>query len=347
VKTLNLSQIAALLQVSPPVGPDKSVTGMAMLEEATDTELSFLGSDRYLRAFAQTRAAAVIVQKRVKLSPENAIPVLLVDDADLAVAKILEQFAPAIPRPPAGVDPAARVHPTARLGRGSAVGPFACIGARAAIGDGTIIHNGASVGDDVSIGDDCVILPNVVIRERVTVGHRVIIHAGAVLGSDGFGYRWDGTRHAKIPQIGTVVVEDDVEIGSCTCIDRAKFGVTRIGQGTKIDNLVQIGHNVQTGPHCIIVGQTGIAGSAKLGSKVVLGGQTAVNDHITIGDGAVAAACSGILGDVPPGEIVSGLPAFPHRQSLREQGAIRELPELRVTVRKLEKELARLKGEIP
>ncbi len=140
-----------------------------------------------------------------------------------------------------------------------------------------------------------------------------------------------------------MIIEDDVEIGSCTCIDRAKFGVTRIGRGTKIDNLVQIGHNVQTGPHCIIVGQTGIAGSARLGAGVVLGGQTAVKDHITIGDGVMAAACSGILADVEPGEIISGAPAFPHRQSLREQGAIRELPELRVTVRKLEKELARLK----
>jgi UDP-3-O-[3-hydroxymyristoyl] glucosamine N-acyltransferase len=227
-----------------------------------------------------------------------------------------------------------------------AVGPFACVGRNAHIGGGTVIHNGASIGDDVTIGQDCQIFPNVVIRERITIGNRVIIHAGSILGTDGFGYRWNGTEHVKIPQIGTVVIEDDVEIGSGTCIDRAKFGATRIGRGTKIDNLVQIGHNVQTGPHCIIVGQCGIAGSARLGAGVVLGGQSAVKDHIVIGDGAMAAACSGILADVKPGEIVSGAPAFPHRQSLREQGALRELPELRVTVRKLEKELARLTAEL-
>jgi UDP-3-O-[3-hydroxymyristoyl] glucosamine N-acyltransferase len=199
------------------------------------------------------------------------------------------------------------------------------------------------IGDDVTIGDDCQLLPHVVVRERITIGHRVIIHAGSVLGTDGFGYRWDGQKHRKIPQIGTVIVEDDVEIGSCVCIDRAKFDATRIGRGTKIDNLVQVAHNVQIGPHCIIVGQVGLAGSAKLGKNVVLGGQAAVRDHVTIGDGAMAAATAGIIEDVPPGAVVSGTPAFPHRQSLREQAALRRLPDLVVQVRKLQEELDALK----
>jgi UDP-3-O-[3-hydroxymyristoyl] glucosamine N-acyltransferase len=201
------------------------------------------------------------------------------------------------------------------------------------------------IGDQVSMGDDCELFANVVVRERITIGNRVIIHAGSVLGTDGFGYRWDGTRHVKIPQIGTVIVEDDVEIGSCVCIDRAKFSATRIGRGSKIDNLVQIGHNVVIGPDCIIVGQAGLAGSVKLEANVILGGQTAVRDHVTIGAGAMAAACSAIADDVAPKSIVSGMPAFPHRQSLREQAALRRLPDLVVQVRKLEEQVRKLRGE--
>ncbi len=205
------------------------------------------------------------------------------------------------------------------------------------------MHAGAVIGDDCIVGDDCDIYPNVVIRERVIIGNRVAIHAGSVIGSDGFGYRWDGKKHAKVPQIGTVVIEDEVEIGSCVCIDRAKFGFTRIGRGTKIDNLVQIAHNVQIGAHSIIVGQTGIAGSVILGTGVVLGGQAAVRDHVSIGDGAMVAARSAIANDVPARTTVSGMPALPHRQSLREQAAIRRLPELIVQVRKMQEEIAALR----
>jgi UDP-3-O-[3-hydroxymyristoyl] glucosamine N-acyltransferase len=164
-----------------------------------------------------------------------------------------------------------------------------------------------------------------------------------VIGSDGFGYRWDGKQHAKIPQIGTVIIEDDVELGSCVCVDRAKFSVTKIGRGTKIDNLVQIAHNVNIGPHCIIVGQAGMAGSVTLGTGVVLGGQSAIRDHITIGDQAMVAATAGVHEDVPPKTIVSGIPALPHRQSLREQAALRHLPDLRVQLRKLQEEVEALR----
>jgi UDP-3-O-[3-hydroxymyristoyl] glucosamine N-acyltransferase len=230
------------------------------------------------------------------------------------------------------------------LGEQAAVGPFAFIGARSRIGRRVIIHDGVHIGDDVIIGDDCEFFPHVTIRERVTIGSRVIIHANSVLGTDGFGYRWDGKKHRKIPQIGTIVVEDDVEIGSCVCIDRAKFSATRIGRGTKIDNLVQIAHNVQLGPHCILVGQAALAGSAKLGAGVVLGGQTAVRDHIVMSDGAMAAACSAVAEDVGPRQVVSGTPALPHRQSLREQAALRRLPDLVVQVRKLQEQLDAMKN---
>ena len=344
MKSLTLSQIADLLSCPAPKAPDQTITGMASLADATESDITFLSSDAHLRHLASTRAAAVIVQQRVKLPPDYARPVFIVQDADLASAKVLAALAPPVPRPPPGVDPSARVAPSATLAHDVAVGPNVVIGQRSTIARNTILHPGVIIGDDVTIGENCELFPNVVIRERISIGSRVIIHASSVLGTDGFGYRWDGSQHVKIPQIGTVIIEDDVEIGSCVCIDRAKFGSTRVGKGTKIDNLVQIAHNVQIAPHCIIVGQTGIAGSVRLGQGVVLGGQTAVRDHTTIGDGAIAAACSAIAEDVDPNTIVSGMPALPHRQSLREQAALRRLPDLVVQVRKLQDEIAKLKG---
>jgi UDP-3-O-[3-hydroxymyristoyl] glucosamine N-acyltransferase len=335
-----LSEIASLLDVALTRGDaQKQINGIVSLEEAGTEDVSFLTSDAHRKAFAATRAAAVIVQEGIKL-PHNPRPALItVDDAELAVAKVLKLFAPPIPRPPVGVDSSARVSADATLASDAAVGPFACIGRRSLIGARSILHAGVFVGDDVVIGDDCEIFPNVVIRERITLGQRVIIHSGSVLGSDGFGYRWDGKQHYKVPQIGTVIIEDDVEIGSCVCIDRAKLGETRIGRGTKIDNLVQIAHNCMTGPHCIIVGQAGLAGSATLGTGVVLGGQAAVRDHMSMGDGSIAAARSGVTKDVAPGMTVSGMPAIPHRQSLREQAALRHLPELVQQVRKLQEQI--------
>jgi UDP-3-O-[3-hydroxymyristoyl] glucosamine N-acyltransferase len=346
-KDVTLGQIAALLGCTAPAGREgQVVTGMATLTEAGPSELSFLGSDAFLKQFHATRAAAVLVQKSVKLPTAINTPALIVDDADLAVSKVLDLYAQPVPRPQ-GIDSAARIDPSAQLGESVAVGPFAVIGRNVRIGRRTIIHAGVFIGDDVILGDDCEIFPNVTIRERITIGSRVIIHAGSALGTDGFGYRWDGTKHAKIPQIGTVIIEDDVEIGSCTCIDRAKFSATRIGRGTKIDNLVQIAHNVVIGPYCIVVGQVGLAGSATLGTGVVLGGQAAVRDHITLGDGSMVAACAAVADDVPPKTIVSGTPALPHRQSLREQAAFRRLPDLVVQVRKIQEELDRLTAANP
>ncbi|MGH7215232.1 MAG: UDP-3-O-(3-hydroxymyristoyl)glucosamine N-acyltransferase [Tepidisphaeraceae bacterium] len=348
-----LGEIASLLGVplQPVSETGRAIAGVAALEEASTTDLSFLGSDQFLKQFEVTRAAAVIVDRRVKLPAMNTgagsrAAVLVVDDAELAIARVLELFAPPVSRPPVGIDAAARVDLSARIGEGCAVGPFVVVGRNARVGHGCVLHAGVFIGDDVTIGDKSEIFPGVVVRERITIGSRVVIHAGSVLGTDGFGYHWDGQRHAKIPQIGTIVVEDDVEIGSCVCVDRAKFSTTRIGRGTKIDNLVQIGHNVQIGAHCIIVGQAGLAGSVKLGAGVVLGGQCAVRDHTVLADGAMVAACSGVMKDVEPKMIVSGLPALPHRQSLREQAALRHLPELREQVKRLQEELESLKKRL-
>jgi UDP-3-O-[3-hydroxymyristoyl] glucosamine N-acyltransferase len=344
--TLTLGEIATMLNCPPPAGADRPITGVAMLAEAGPGEISFLGSDAYLKQFQATQAAAVLVSRKVHVPPESGKTVLTVDNADLAVAQILARYAPPVARPGKGVDSSAKVDASAKLAAGVAIGPLTFIGARATIGRNTVIHPGVVISDDVTIGDDCEIFPNVTIRERITLGNRVIINAGTVIGTDGFGYRWDGTKHAKIPQIGTVIIEDDVEIGSGVCIDRAKFSATRIGMGTKIDNLVQIAHNVVIGPHCIIVGQVGLAGSSRLGAGVVLGGQVAVRDHVTLGDGVTAGACSAIADDVKPRQMVSGVPAVPHRQNLRQMSAMKHLPTLLEQVRTLQSEIESLKKQM-
>jgi len=342
---MTLAEIATLLNVALPSDGQRVIAGLNTLRDAGDTDVSFLSADTYVKDFATTRAAAVVVHRRVKLPPDHGRVVLIVDDADLAMATLLERFAPPVQRPPAGVHASASVAGSAVVSSDACIGAHVVVGERSRIGARVQLHAGVIVGDDVTVGDDSILHPNVVIRERITIGRRVTIHAGSVIGSDGFGYRWDGKRHAKIPQIGTVVIEDDVEIGSCVCIDRAKFSATRIGAGTKIDNLAQIGHNAQVGPHCIIVGQAGVAGSVTLGAGVVLGGQSAVRDHVTVGAQAMVAGCSGVMEDVDPKTVVSGLPAFPHRQSLREQAALRRLPELVNQLRKLADEVALLKKQ--
>lgn len=341
-----LAEIAKLLDCPVPDGPDVNITGMAALESAGPSELSFISSDAFVRRLAASRAAAVIAQRRVRLPADWTRPTLPVDSADAAVAKVLALFAPPIARPAVGVDPMARVDPSASLAPGCAVGPFVYIGPRVRLGARCILYPGVYIGDDTVLGDDCQIFSSVSIRERITIGNRVIIHANAVIGADGFGYHWNGQQHLKIPQIGVVIIEDDVEIGACSCVDRAKFSDTRIGRGTKIDNQVQVAHNVQIGPHCIITGQVGLAGSAKLGAGVVIGGNSSIRDHVAIGDAAMIAGASGVADDVPPQQIYSGTPALPHRQSLREQKALRRLPDLQVQVRALQEELAAIKKQL-
>lgn len=344
----SLAEISVLLGlVEPPGAGHTVIAGVAALSDAGPDDLSLLSSEKYLSQLAQTKAAAVLVQRKVHLPGSWTRPSLVVDDVELALTKVLPLFAPPIPQPEPGVHPTAQIASSAAISGGVAIGPNVTIGNRASIGPACVLHPNVVIGDEVALGEGCQLFPNVVIRERVTIGARVTIHAGSAIGMDGFGYRWDGKQHVKVPHVGTVVIEDDVEIGSCVCVDRAKFGSTRIGRGTKIDNLVQVAHNVQIGPHCIIVGQSGLAGSCRLGTGVVLGGQAAIRDHIQMGDGAMAAACSAVAEDVEPRTIVSGTPALPHRQSLREQGSLRRLPGLFDQVKKLQEEINRLKNAPP
>lgn len=339
-----LSDIARVLGLTLDSVPDRDVQRVASLEEAREEDVSYINSDRFIDRFAATRAGVIIAPISLKL-PDSGAVLLRVPDAELAIGKVLELFAPKVHSPTPGIHASAVIADDAILGDDVSIGPNVTIAHGARIGSRTVLCANVYVGQNSSIGDDCMIHANVVLREYVEVGNRVIIHAGSVLGTDGFGYRWNGKAHVKIPQIGTVVVEDDVEIGSCTCIDRAKFGQTRIGRGTKIDNLVQIGHNVKTGAHCILCGQVGVAGSTVLGNGVVMGGNSAARDHVKLGDGTMVAARGGIGSDTKPGEILAGFVGVDHKQWLREQAALRKLPDLIKTVRKLQAELEKLNAQ--
>jgi UDP-3-O-[3-hydroxymyristoyl] glucosamine N-acyltransferase len=238
-----------------------------------------------------------------------------------------------------GISPSAFVSETSQISSDAVIYPYAYIGKESTIGEGAVIYPFVHIGDGVTIGKETVIYPHAVIYDKVIIGKNVIIHSGTVLGSDGFGYIWDGERHVKIPQIGIVEIEDDVEIGANVTIDRASLGKTLIKKGTKIDNLVQIAHNVSIGENSIIVSQVGIAGSSTIGNNVVLAGQVGVRDHVVIGNNVKAAGGTGITKSVPENSLISGNPHMPHREWLRFQGHLKNLPKLNKRIKNIEKKL--------
>ncbi|MEX2543549.1 MAG: UDP-3-O-(3-hydroxymyristoyl)glucosamine N-acyltransferase [Phycisphaeraceae bacterium] len=306
------------------------LTGVAELRAATTGDLTFVGDRRYAALWSDSRASAALIQTGVELEPGPGRALIRVDDADLAMAKALAHFAPPLPQPGPGVHRSAVVDPTAVLGQDVQIGPLCVVGPRARLADGCVLHAHVTVMDDVSVGTATELWPGVVVRERCTLGARCILHANSVVGADGFGYRpaADGSGLVKIPQIGTVEIGDDVEIGAGTCIDRAKYQTTTIGRGTKIDNLVQVGHNVRIGAHVIIAGASGIGGSVTIGDGAMLGGMVAVRDHVTIGPGARLAGTAQVMRDVPAGETWAGSPARPYRQALRQVQTLHRLPDL-------------------
>lgn len=324
------------------------VEGINSLEDAGPSELSFLSNRKYRRAFEASRAGAVIVE------PDAEVPagrtVLRAKNSYLAFARASTLFHPpreALPE----VSPLAAVHPTASVHPSAQVMPLASVGPNARVGARTLIFPGAHVGDDARVGEDCVVYHNVVIRERCVVGDRVILQPGCVVGSDGFGFALDmegegkGPRHFKVPQVGVVVIEDDVELGANTCVDRATLGVTRVGRGAKIDNLVQIAHNVEVGPLSVLASQVGIAGSTKLGMGVVAWGQAGIVGHLTIGDRATINAQAGVGRDLEPGARVAGSPATADVAWARNTAAFNRLTEMRRELRELRAEVARLRGD--
>jgi UDP-3-O-[3-hydroxymyristoyl] glucosamine N-acyltransferase len=332
---VQLRELAARL--SCPVRGDDTVDvlRLAGIERAGPGDLTFLASPKYAAHLQATQAAAVIVNPEV----ETALPSLLAKNPYLLYARAAQVLHPRR-LPDAGVHPTAQVHPTARLGEDVHVGALAVVGARARIGARTVLHPHSVVYEDVEIGEDSVLHSGVHVREGCRIGHRVVLQNGAVIGADGFGFaRSDDGEYEKIPQLGTVVIEDDVEIGALTAVDRASLHETRIGRGTKLDNLVQIGHSVTVGPNTVMAAQAGIAGSTRIGGGVMLGGQVGVAGHITIGDGVVATAQSGIPSSVDPGKMVSGYPAVDNRKWLKASAVFTKLPELQRRLRQLELKL--------
>jgi len=343
---ITVAEIAALVGAEADGDVSAVVSGVAPIDEAELGHITFLTNRRYERYLATTRATAIIVPQDYEGSPAIAgRTVLLAANAYATFAKVVELFQDRSRSLPVGIHPAAFVAETAVLGKDVAVGPCAIIMGGARIGDGSVINSGAYIGPDTLVGSGTTIHANATVRERVRIGDRVIVHSGAVIGSDGFGFARDGEVNLKIPQIGIVVVEDDVEIGANVAIDRATIGATTVHCGTKIDNLVQVGHNVTIGESAIIVAQTGISGSTRVGKGVVLAGQSGIAGHIEIGDGAVVAAQAGVMNSVPAGVRVSGYPAREHSVAKRISACLTNLPTLFARVRTLEKRLGKLEGE--
>jgi UDP-3-O-[3-hydroxymyristoyl] glucosamine N-acyltransferase len=320
----------------------KVISALGTLETAGPEALTFLANPRYAAKVAETSAGAVLMAPGGERYGRTAIEVA---NPYLGFAKLLSLFY-TTPHEAVGVLPAAFVSETATIGEGASVYPGACIGRNASIGSRTVIYPGAVIYDNVTIGDDCTIHANAVVRERCRIGSRCIIQPGAVIGSDGFGYAPDGSSYYRIPQIGIVVLEDDVEIGANSCIDRAAVDVTRISRGTKLDNLVQIAHNCQIGEDCMIVSQVGISGSAKIGNHVTLAGQVGVAGHLTIGDNVLVGAQSGVPSSLPPNAAYSGSPTMPHKEWLKSAMVVPRLPELKKTVSSLEKRVAELEAAL-
>jgi UDP-3-O-[3-hydroxymyristoyl] glucosamine N-acyltransferase len=335
-----LGQLAEALDAVLEGDPQRVVTGVAPLDTASPSDVAFVTHSRYEAAARTSHAGAFVAPLGTHGLPA---PVLGCRVPQRAMIDVLTLFHPRPPVEP-GVDPSAVVAARAVVDPTAFIGPLAVVEADATIGPRVRIHALAYVGRGVVVDEDAEIHPGVVLREGVEVGRRVIVHAGAVLGADGFGFRAEGGRHRKIPQVGRVVVEDDVEIGANTTVDRATLGVTLIRQGTKIDNLVQIAHNVEIGEHCVIAAQTGIAGSSRLGRGVILAGQVGIADHVTVGDGAVIAAQSGTTKNVDAGARMAGSWARPVVEAQRVWLASSGLPEMAVRLRKLEQRVAELEA---
>lgn len=322
--------------------PDIIITGISGIKEASHGDITFLANSKYESLMEATHASAIITSKK---SVNSSKPLIKTESPSFAFAKVVSMFAPGAIHHPKGISQLALISPNARLGKNVAVGAFTIIEENVEIGDNAVIYGNCYIGCETKIGEKSIIYPNVSIRERISIGSKVIIHCGAVIGSDGFGFAKVKGVQEKIPQIGTVVIEDDVEIGANVTIDRARFDKTFIGKGTKIDNLVQIAHNVVIGENCTIIAQAGISGSTTIGKDAILAGQAGLVGHITVGDGAIAAAQAGVTKSIPPHTMVSGYPARKHDEAKRVNACVQNLPQLYKRIKELEKKIEELQNK--
>lgn len=332
--------------------PDRVITGVNTPDRAAPTDLIFITSAKHQASLRASAAGAVLLSGEIDAPAEMSV--IRVAHPVLAMALAIDLLVPAR-RPPAGISGRAILGDHVDVANTASIGPGACIGDRARIGDRTDIRAGVTIGADVTIGDDCIIYSGAHIYDGVRIGHRVILHAGAVIGADGFGFvrvplpGGDATgepyRHHKIPQVGTVVIDDDVEIGANTTIDRAMLSETRVGRGTKIDNQVMVGHNSIIGRHCMIVSQVGLSGSVELGDYVTIAGQAGLVDHVRIGDHAIIGSQAGVTRDVAPGAAMLGAPAVEAKVAYKALPIIAHLPELRRLVRALDRRVSVLENE--
>ena len=309
---------------------DLKIVGVAEIQEARPDQVTFIGRKRFVALWADSHASSAVINSDFEAESGPGRALIQVPSADLAMAQILELFQEEPPDAPLGVHASAIVDDSATIGVNVSIGPGCYLGPNVTVGDETVLYSNVTLMDHAAIGKRCVLWPGTVVRERCSLGADCILHLNVSVGADGFGYRPapDTPGMVKIPQIGNVVIGNKVEIGANTCIDRGKFGSTRIGDGTKIDNLVQIAHNCCIGRSCVIAGSTGISGSVTIGNFVVMGGGVGIADHLTIGDKARIAIRSLVIDDVAPGETVSGSPANAHKQTLRQCALIRKLPKL-------------------
>jgi UDP-3-O-[3-hydroxymyristoyl] glucosamine N-acyltransferase len=319
-----------------------TIAGIADVSEAGPDQAAWVSNPRYAACVGSSRAGVLLVPADFGPTP---MPAIVCQRIEPAIGKLLAAFARPVSQPEPGIHSTAVIHETARIGADAAIGPHVVLDADVSVGASCIIHAGVFIGRGTQVGDECLIWPNVVIRDACLVGNRVTIHPNAVIGADGLGFYFDEGRLHKFPHIGGVQLEDDVEVGACTCIDRAKFGYTVIGRGTKIDNLVQLGHNVRIGEHCVFAGQCGISGSVRIGNHCIFGGNAGTVDNVAIGDGArFAGGVAVATKDIPAGMTVSGYPAQDHRREMRERASVRKLPDLLEQIKNLSARVERLEA---
>ena len=320
-----------------------TVNTFAKIEEGTKGAISFLSNPKYIHYIYDTQSSIVLINNDVELERPVSTTLIRVDNAYECVAKLLQLYDAARPKKQ-GIDSLAFISPKATIGENVYIGAFAYIGDNAVIGNGTMIYPHATIGDNVKIGEKCKIYPNVVIYEGCKLGNEVTIHSGSVIGADGFGFAPNTEGYAKIPQIGIVTIEDNVEIGANTCIDRSTMGSTIIRKGVKLDNLIQVAHNVEIGENTVMSAQVGIAGSTKIGSWCMFGGQVGLAGHITVGDKTFLGAQSGVPGNIKGDQTLIGTPPMEPKAYFKSQAIFRKLPDMYKQINELQKQLDELKG---